>query len=166
MTAGFNHHVYYGIMELEFIAPLKGTQKFVTFMVTNLMWHLHQFTPNRQVELRVNQLSKFYSVHNRHIKQAIDTLIENNMIKQIRPWSRTNNTPAVYVMTKHGVSCLQAYSLNNKNLYPKTPKPIASLATDNKIIINDFKEGDHFNNDSSLKGKKSRTVDSPKPKMI
>ena len=124
-----NYQVNHNWFQFELIKDLKGNPRYATFMVLNAIVHFTRYAGSCQVHVR--SFSKDLGIHNRYITEAIQLLLDNDMIRMIKPYDRKSNSAAVYASDT-------ACSKNAQKVYHWVHQPVAQ-GDKGKRLLNNLK---------------------------
>ena len=114
-----NYNIDYNLLNVEPIKSLKGNSKLVTWLVMCMIIHFTRETGSCKVPK--NQLSKDLGVSNKFLGRATSLLLSIDWIKEIKPYDRALQEPAIYT-TSIGYSSLglKLWSSRPKAIVPRT----------------------------------------------
>lgn len=121
-----NYSVHHELLDHEIIKDLKGGKKRIAWQVLCMIMHISYHTKDKSCTFYQRQWADDMGYGQQHVREALKYLMKHKMIKMLIPYSRKNQTAAVYTMD---TGCVQ---IANK-LYTKSSKAVSQVDTVNNI---------------------------------
>lgn len=139
------------LLKLEIFQDLKGQKRRATWIALSQIRHFTKHTG--QCSFYQGQMSEDWDISPKIFRAAIQLLLKEKLIKQVRPYSRKENLPAVYKSTRpvslRDIPCVP----EDHNLCPPGPKPVSPRDRVNNYVNNYKPQDDDFGQSSPVDGK-------------
>ena len=139
-----NYNINHNLLKLEIFNGLKGQERRALLIALSMIYHFTKYTG--QCHFYQGQMSEDWDISARFFRSAINTLLDEKLIKVVRPYSRKEQKPAVYATT---TGCIRLVS----KLYPSGTKAVSPRDRVNNYVNNYKPQSDDFNQSSSVNGK-------------
>ena len=121
-----NYSVHHSLLDHEIIKELKGNKKRITWQVWCMIMHISHHTKSESCTFYQRQWAKDMGYGQQHVREAVQHLLKNKMIKLLVPYCRKTQTGAVYTMD---TACIQIAT----KLYPKGHRAVSQVDKVNNI---------------------------------
>ncbi len=115
-----NYSVHHELLDHEIIKDLKGGKKRIAWQVLCMIMHISYHTKDKSCTFYQRQWADDMGYGQQHVREALKYLMKHKMIKMLIPYSRKNQTAAVYTMD---TGCIQIanklYNKKQQKLYPR-----------------------------------------------
>lgn len=132
-----NYNVDHKMFALDVFKECKSAgDRMATWLVLSQVVHWTKHSKGKSCELWKGQLSEDTGLHMRLFAKATKQLIKHRLIKEIKPYDRKTQSPAVYIMDIGYIHQMQ-------KLYPPRSKAISTMALVNNYD-NNYKDHDEI----------------------
>ena len=113
-----NHALHYSLLDHK-VMPKKGSNRICTWLVLNQIIHLSWFTKSKSCTFYQTQFATATTYSTTTVRAALRLLLDEGMIKEIRPYQRATNQAAVYGLTQASIrECAKLYQRDSKPVSP------------------------------------------------